>query len=157
MLSLLRTVAATALVLACAGLPARAGDWHTDAPESPIFATHPPAVPALLQLRANETQTPIAPTPAAVDTVFRTALQAGLAGLPPTPALASIWKSVGDFYRENDFRPFWRQGNAWSPAARSALSRVLRAREDALSQPGFVPAALADGSAENLAAQELAP
>ena len=94
--------------------------------------------------------------PPPVDPAFQTALQAGLAGLPPTPALASVWKSVGDLYRENDGRPFWRQGAAWSPAARSALSRVLRAREDALSQPAFVPAALADGSAESLATQELA-
>ncbi len=186
MLSTLRTVAATALVLVCTGLPARAEDWAVDAQQSAIFATYPVAVPALLKWRAETaaapspfaiaaqesastatraavvpaqalpTPAPVASTSLAVDPAFQTALQSGLAALPPTPALASVWKSVGDLYRENELRPFWRQANVWTPAARSALSRVLRAREDALSLPAFAPAALGEGSPENLASQELA-
>ena len=185
MLTFLRTAAATTLLLVGSPAWAEDAPFapsHMEA--SPILQSPgASALPAVLRLRqaalsptgfaaiaarsaalatsqptvaAVSAQTPL-PAASEIDgAAYRNAIEAGLAGLPPTPALATVWKSVGDLYRDNENRTFWRDGGHWSAAARSALSRVLRAREDALSLSAFVPAALAEGDAESLAAQELA-
>ena len=99
----------------------------------------------------------VASGPAVLDQIaFEAALEAQFAGRAPAPELQPVWAKIADLYRENLYRPFWRDGARWSASATSALARIALARDDALSLPALAPASLIDGTPETIAMQDLA-
>lgn len=121
-----------------------------------------PTAPDSVAASISSAPAPAAPVQAALgpgvldQIAFEAALEAQFAGRAPAPELQPVWATIAGLYRENLYRPFWRDGERWSTSATSALARIALARDDALSLPALAPASLVDGTPETIAAQDLA-
>lgn len=127
-----------------------------EAPPSGSVATAP-LVPTVPETPAAVPPVQVASGPTVLDQLaFETTLEAQFAGRAPAPELQPVWARIASLYRENLYRPMWRDDARWSASARSALARIALARDDALSLPAVAPASLVDGAPETIAAQDLA-
>jgi murein L,D-transpeptidase YcbB/YkuD len=118
-----------------------APDLSPKAAEAPV---PPPASPIQLALRAAIEQMRAAP-------IARPA-----AGQTPAAALRVEREEIAALYESRDFALLWIQGETFTPAARAAVARINRAREDGLDLSQYVPPTLDAVSPEAMARAELA-
>ncbi len=118
-----------------------APDLSPKAAEAPV---PPPASPIQLALRAAVEQMKAAP------------LARASAGQTPAAALRVEREEIAALYESRDFAPLWIQGENFAPAARAAVARINRAREDGLDLSQYVPPTLDAVSPEAMARAELA-
>jgi murein L,D-transpeptidase YcbB/YkuD len=126
----------------------------TDAPgETPAAAPDP--APALSPAPEQAAEPPLAPINAAV----KAALEARAREDQARPAAAERRKeheAVAAFYAARDFAPLWSRDGAANPQVESALQRLARASEDALTIKNLPVPFAANGSDEEIAAFDIA-
>jgi murein L,D-transpeptidase YcbB/YkuD len=138
------------------------------APAAPEIAAEPAAAAAPRAAEAAPAAAPeaVAAEPAAPDPV-RIALKDAVeriaaapvarhaAGQTPSAALRREREAIAAHYAARDFAPLWIAGNSFTPAARAALARIERAREDGLDLAQYQPPTLGGVSPEAMANAEL--
>ena len=125
--------------------PAAAPDGASEASTKTMEAAAPPP-PSPLQVALR----------AAVERIEAAPLGRAAPGQTPVAALRREREAIAAFYEARAFSPLWIAGETFSPAARSALARIERAREDGLDLSQYPAAPLDDSSPEAMARAELA-
>lgn len=77
-------------------------------------------------------------------------------GQTPAAALRQEREAVASFYEARDFSPLWIAAEAFTPAARAALARIERAREDGIDLAQHQRPTLDAAAPEAMARAELA-
>jgi murein L,D-transpeptidase YcbB/YkuD len=119
--------------------------------EAPAPADAPLAVEAFAK-------PPLSPLSAALRDVLA-AVPVTAMRVAPGQTPAASWRrereALAAFYASRDFEPLWLRDGAWTPAARSALRRLERARDDGLDVSQYLISALPEGDPAILAGAEL--
>lgn len=138
--------------------PAPAHSAETPAAREPEAA--PKEVEAALPPQ-EELQAPIqTPLQVALREAVESMTSAPVARAAPGQTLAAALRheraAIATFYETRDFAPLWIAGESFTPAARAAIARIERAREDGLDLAQYRPPALDAASPEAMATAELA-
>jgi murein L,D-transpeptidase YcbB/YkuD len=124
--------------------------------KAPLIVEAPAAADAPLMVEAFA-RPPLSPLSAALRAAAAVSVTAIRANPGQTPAAS--WRrereALAAFYASRDFEPLWLRDGAWTPAARSALRRLERARDDGLDVSQYLISALPEGDPEVLAGAEL--
>lgn len=147
--------------------PAGSQSADVQAPVAPPVET--PVAPAIESavapdLSPKAAEAPAVPTPSPIQIALRAAVEQMKAapiaraatGQTPAAALRLERDEIAALYESRDFAPLWIQGETFTPAARAAVARINRAREDGLDLSQYVPPTLDAASPEAMARAELA-
>ncbi len=118
--------------------------------EAPSAADAPLLVEALAKPHLSPLSAALRDAVAATVTAIR-----ANPGQTPTASWRREREDLVAFYAAREFEPLWLKDGAWTPAARSALRRLERARDDGLDVSQYLISALPEGDATSLAGAEL--
>jgi murein L,D-transpeptidase YcbB/YkuD len=111
-----------------------------------IEAVAPPPAPSPVQLALRE----------AVELMKAAPIARAAPGQTPAAALRREREAIAAFYEERGFQPLWIDGASFSAAARAAIGRIERARDDGLDLGQYPPPSLSAATPEALAGADLA-